>query len=473
MTDAGRLTRLFHAAGHCLRRLSAFLAVPALYFGGLVAAAMFASLVYSPYPRHAPETSWAELRFVESLEIVGLLTIAVFIAMVVGGALNKMRGCRGDLRFYPVPHRIRASFRSGLPRTVLAVELLTILGYLAARFTAPRLLGHRQYGPFWPAECIFICLVWTWSAMWLAETLVRPSRPAILAAMIFSISSLLIGLAPRMLPSTAMGSANASTMTVRSVSDLIYLLGSKIEHRRMNVRRIPRWAARTTETEHFIYFHSKGDQPDPASLEAHERHYEFCDRIFPDMPQQILFVKHTNEAWRDSYSPNVGGLGGMGYVHSRFWFHPHEAVHSYQRSRNLFLHEGIAEAFGTSFYYFWGDVCDKDFEMSIHDLYDGMDRVLGRSRTDRVVACNFVRWLFHRHGPAKMVIALREAYVEGSRTRAVLARVYGVPFEDFAAQWQRDQEWLRVQKPPEGFFAEPPWDREAPAPVSGAATREP
>jgi len=447
--------------------------VPALYFGGLVAAAMFASLIGSPYPRHAPETSWAELLFVESLEIVALLTIAVFIAMVVSGALHKLRGFRGDLRFYPVPRRIRASFHSALPRTVLAVGLLTILGYLATRFTAPWLLGHRRYGPFRPAECIFICLVWTWSTLWLAETLVRPTRPAILAAMVFSISSLLIGLAPRMLPSAARGSANASSMTVRSVSDLIYLLGSEIEFRRMNVRRIAGWAAKTTETEHFIYFHSESDLPIPASLEAQERHYKFCNRIFPDMPQQIRFVKYTDEAWRDSFYPKVGGVGGRGYVHSRFWFHPHEAVHSYQMSRNLFLHEGVAEAFGTSFFYFWGDVCDSDFEMSIHDLYDGMDRVFGLTRTDRVVACNFVRWLFHRHGPAKMVTALREAYLEGSRTRAVFARVYGVPFEDLAVQWQRDQEWLSVQEPPDGFFADPPWGREVPAPVNGAATGEP
>ena len=320
MTDAGRTTGFRHAAGRCLRRLPAFLAVPALYFGGLVAAAMFASLVDPPGARQAPETCWVELRFVESLEIVGLLTAAAFVAMVAGGARDRMRGRRVDLRLHPVPRRVRAVFSSALPRAVLAVGAVMVAGHLAARFAAPRLLGQLRNGLLWPTESTVVCLAWAWGAM---------------------------------------------------------------------------------------------------------------------------------------------------------WFHPHEAVHSYQRSRNLFLHEGLAEAFGTSFFYSWSDACDGGPEMTIHALHEGMDRVAGLGRSDRVVAGNFIRWLFHRHGPSKMVAAAREAYLEGSRTRAVLARVYGMPFEDLAAQWQRDQEWLGDQEPPAGFFVKPPWDARAPAGVNGAATGEP
>ena len=147
--------------------------------------------------------------------------------------------------------------------------------------------------------------------------------------------------------------------------------------------------------------------------------------------------------------------------------------HNYIESRNSFLNEGFAEAFGTTFYYFWGDISDQAHEMNIQSLYEGMNRFLDVTDADRRIACNFVRWLFHRYGPERMVTALREAYVEGGRTRDVIARVYDVPFGDLAAQWQRDQEWLSAQQPPQGFFAYPVWDRELRAPVSVPAAGDP
>jgi len=421
---------------------------------------MFMAFINSPHPRHAPETSWAELRLVESVEITGPVAAVAFLAMVVSVAIDKMRGSRADLRFYPLHHRIRAVLRSAKARIVLFAGFLIIFGYLTIAFAAPWLLGPIPKGPFWPSERILLCLVLTWVTIWLAETLVRPVRTPMVAAIIFGVASLILGCSSAMRPSVAMQPADGSAMAVRSVSDLIYLLGYEIESKAMNVRRISPWATETTETEHFIYHHAKGDNPVHGSLEAQERHYEFCKRILCiEMPQQIHYVKYTHEAFADSFAPGTGGVGGGGYVHSRFWFHPHEAVHNYLRSRNVFLHEGIAEAFGTSFYHFWGDVSESDHEMSIPALYEGMDRILGVSQEDRVVASNFVRWLFHRYGPKKLVTVLREAYVEGSRTRDVIARVYDMPFSDLAAQWQRDATWLREQPPPQGFFTYPPWEK--------------
>jgi hypothetical protein len=203
-------------------------------------------------------------------------------------------------------------------------------------------------------------------------------------------------------------------------------------------------------------------------LHAQERHYEFFKQSFHiKLPQQIHYVKYPDsEILAGSFSPIVGGLGGGGYIHSQWWFHPHEAVHNYLRSRNSFLHEGLAEAFGTTFYYFWGDFSDQTSVRSIQSLYEGMDRLFSVTEADRRISCNFIRWLYHRHGPERMVTVLREAYVEGNRTRDVFTRVYDMSFGDLATQCQRDQEWLSEQQPPEGFFAYPPWDREVRAPVS-------
>lgn len=449
------------------------LGVTALFSAGLVVGAMCAALVTSTHPRYAPETSWTELRFVESLEIVGLLTIAAFVAMMVSVAIDKVRGCRVDLHFYPVPHRIRAIPRSALPRAVLAVGFSVIVGYLIITITAPWLLGPIPNGIFWPAERVLFCLVWTWITIWLAETVVRPIRTPMAAAVIFAVASLMLGCNPSMRPSVAMQPADGSIMAVRSVSDLIYLLGYEFESK--DLKRIPPWATHTTETEHFIYHHAKGDNPVRGSLEAQERHYRFIKHLFHiELPRQIHYVKYPDrDTFMDSFSPGTGGMGVEGYVHSQWWFHPHEAVHTCLRSRNSFLNEGFAEAFGTTFYYFWGDISDQTPDMDVHRLYEGMGRLFSVTGADRYIACNFIRWLFHRYGPEKLVTVLREAYVEGGRTRDVIARIYGVPFSDLAAQWQRDQEWLSEQQPPEGFFAYPPWDREVRITTSVPASGDP
>lgn len=474
------LIRFSYAAGHCLREVFAFLGVGALYFAVLVGAAMFAGMVDSPHPRYAPETSWAELRFAESLEIVGLLTIAVFVAMALSVAMDKVRGCRVDLRFYPVPRRIRAILRSALPRTVLAAGLLAVVGYLVTTLTAPWLVGRPPYGSFWPAERVLLSLVLTWNTIWLAETVVRPIRTPMLAAIIFSVVSLLIGFIPVMRPSVALQRADRTAMEIRSVSDLIYALGWEIEARRIGLDRVPSWATETTETEHFIYHHAKGDVPFHDSLEAQERHYRFFKNVFHiTLPQKIHYVKYpypnNGEIREGPLASRAGALGGKGWIHARRWFNAHEAVHCYLRSRNMFLYEGIAEAFGSSFSFLWGDERRDPLEMSIQNLRAGMNRLLGSSisNVDRGVGQNFTWWLFYRHGPEKLVAALREAYVESGRTRDVFARVYGVPFNDLAGEWQHDQKWLSERPPFEGFFTYAPWDREVRAPVSAPAAREP
>jgi hypothetical protein len=297
---------------------------------------------------------------------------------------------------------------------------------------------------------------------------VRPVRTPLLAALIFFVLSLLIGFHPALRPSGGTQPAAHRALEVRSVSDLIFLLGYEAEIKFTSIDRIPRWATETAQTEHFVYYHAKGDNPIQASLEAQERHYQFFQQVLGiEMPQQLHFVKYPDR------SGFAGGLGGRGYIHSKWWFHPHEAVHTFLPSRNRFLHEGVAEAFGTTFYQFWGDFFIPKAEMNVQRLYEATDRLLSVTDTDRRVACSFVRWLFHRHGPEKLVTALREAYPGGSRTRDVIARVYGVPFGDLAAQWQRDQQWLSTQPPPKGFFLHPPWEREARVPVSVPSTGGP
>jgi hypothetical protein len=142
-----------------LRNGFALLKMTFWYFVGLVAVAMLTGLADSPHSRYAPETSWAELRFVESLPIVGLLTIAAFVAMVVSVLVGKVRACQADLRFWPVPCRIRAILRSALPRTILAIGLLIVVGYLVTTRTASGRLGRIPDGSFWPAERVLFSLV--------------------------------------------------------------------------------------------------------------------------------------------------------------------------------------------------------------------------------------------------------------------------------------------------------------------------
>lgn len=423
-----------------------------VYLVGIAGLAILAGFIDPRDVRYAPETSWAEVHLVRSADIIVAIAIATLSGMIVSVVIDKLRRRPADLRFYPVRRRALACVRNVWPRRVLVAGLVVLLGVLVIASVHPRPPGSSS-------EVVILSMLWIWFAVWLSETLVPPRRPTAVAALALGLSVLLLGCCPSVRPMPGGQSADGTALPVRSVSDLIHMVGYAIDSR--IVEQIPQWATETTETRHFVYHYSKGDHPIAASLDAQERHYAFFKKVFGvDLPQKINFVKYPDrnsfaEAW-----PGAGGIGGRGHVHSRHWFHPHEAVHCYLRSRSLFLHEGIAEAFGTTFYYFWGDIAEQPIEVDQASLRKTMDKCLGLDETDRRIAGNFVRWLYHRYGPAKLVAVLHEAYVEGGRTRDVLVRIYGMSFTKLVSRWQQDQQWLREQPPPEGFFAHPPWDKE-------------
>ncbi len=229
--------------------------------------------------------------------------------------------------------------------------------------------------------------------------------------------------------------------------------------------RIPSWATETIETEHFVYHYAKADVPVEASLEAQEQHYQWIKQVFSiDLPARIHFVKYPKNV---PLPGDVGGLGGKGYVVSHSWFHPHEAVHNYIICRNPFLNEGVAEAFGTTFFYGWeNDWSDPIPMMNVTNLKAAMNRWLKVTQQDRLIGCSFIRWLYHRYGAAKLLKMLQQAHFDGRKNFAVISEVYGLPFDDMARRWQEDQKWLSKQPPPEGFFVYAPWDKEVPVPAN-------
>lgn len=436
-----------------------FFLVASGYLVGLAGLAILAASIVPLRSRHVPETSWAELRLVESADITGPVAIAAIFAMVVSIVIDKLGRRGADLRFYPVRRRVGTVLRNARSRVVLSAGGAILVVYPVTALVTPRFFGAIASGPFWPGDVVLVSLLWAWAIVWLAETVVPPVRTPAVVALVVGAASLFLGCCPSARPPLARQSPDGTALPVRSVSDLIHEIGCAIASR--NVCHVPPWATETEETEHFIYHHAKDDSPIAASLDAQERHHAFFKKVFgTDLPQKIRYVKYPDRnSFADAW-PDAGGIGGRGYIHSGFWFHPHEAVHSYLRSRNLFLHEGIAEAFGTQFYYCWGDIGDHPIEADEASLRDAMDRLLGRNETERRIAGNFVRWLYQRYGSKKLVATLREAYLEGSRTRDVLARIYGISFTDLASRWEQDQQWLREQPPPAGFFSYPPWDKE-------------
>ncbi len=111
--------------------------------------------------------------------------------MLVSVVIDKICGNRADLRFYPLHRRMRAVPHSAIGRTVLAIGFLIIVSYLTIAFTAPWLLGSIPKGQFWPAERVLLGLVLAWITIWLAETVVRPVRRPMVAAIIFGVVSLI------------------------------------------------------------------------------------------------------------------------------------------------------------------------------------------------------------------------------------------------------------------------------------------
>lgn len=443
------------AARHYAHSACVLVGVAASYIVGLAGLAIVASVVAPPQPRYVPETSWVELHVVESAEITVPIAIVFLFAMAASVIIDKLRGRRSDLCLYPLRQRVGAIVGHARPRAVLVMGFAIIAGYVVIACIAPRLFGAICQGVFWPADVVLLGLLGSWAAVWLAEALVPPVRTSAVAALILLASSLSLGCCAALRPSLLI----VQSLPARSISDVVYLVACAVETR--NVPSVPRFATETRETEHFIYHYAKGDTPLIASLEAQEQHYAFVKTIFGiELPPKMNFMKYPDFKTFAEVWPGDGGRGGRDCIQSTFWFHPHEAVHSYLLTRNTFLAEGIAEAFGTTFFQGWCDFRDSPVPTDVQSLRKAMDHMLGQSSEARGISCNFLRWLYLRYGSEKLLALLRDAYLEGSRTRAVMTRVYGMPFEDLAARWQRDQQWLNEQLPPEGFFLYPPWDKE-------------
>ena len=431
-----------------------FFLVLTVYLVGLAGLAILAAAVAPPGSRDVPETSWTELHLVESAEITGPIAAAVILGMIASVVIDKLRRRDADLRFYPLWRRVGGVIRNGRSRAVVAVGSAVLASYLVAAFTAPRFFDAISGGRFWPADIVLVSLLWIWASVWLAETVAPPVRTPVAAALVVGASSLFLGCCPSARPVLAKQYSNGTTLPIRSASDLLHEIGCLIEIECRNVCDVPSWATETQETEHFIYHYEEGDNPIIASLEAQEQHYAFFKKTFGvDLPRKIHYVKYPDRAYKS--------MAARGYVHSRRWFDPHEAVHSYLIPRNYFLREGIAHAFGGTFELPWDDYTYKPVKVDEQRLHEAMDRLLDVPDEDRDMARNLVLWLYYRYGPEKLVTILRQSYCEGSRTRDVMARVCGVSFSDLAAQWQRDQEWLHCQPAPAGFFTYSGWDERA------------
>jgi len=217
-------------------------------------------------------------------------------------------------------------------------------------------------------------------------------------------------------------------------------------------RELPAWATQKHKTEHFIYYFSEQDKPNLKSLEAQEKHYEFFKKTFQiEVPQQISYIK--------SPIKGSGGFVRRGYINSQWWFHPHEAVHFYLTSRNKFLREGIAEAFGTTFYQGFRDF-GKKTEINSEKLISAIENFAKNEGESRYLANNFVRWLYFKEGSAKLVSLFRKSTSDLKGTEKVFLDVYKRNLQTLAEQWINEQEWLSKQQPPEGFFIYKPWTEE-------------
>jgi len=222
------------------------------------------------------------------------------------------------------------------------------------------------------------------------------------------------------------------------------------------------WASQCRFTPHFVYLFSSKDQPVQALLDAQEAHYRFCAMVLGcEMPSRVYYLKYPDpEAWRAA--GNQGGgfyVGTENCIHSRHWFQPHEAVHAYLSSGNRFLSEGIADAFGTTFYWGWGDVGEPEPHTK--------DALLQQFFREKGIGLggNFARWVFYRFG-AKKLVQLAEEASGRKQTRKAVEHIFSKSLPDLASQWEHDQEWLKQQKAPDGFFVRPPWKAESRAPMT-------
>ena len=163
------------------------------YFAGLFSFAMIGGAVDQPHPDMG-QMAWAQWRAMHAMLLACVFTAAVMLAMFLSVMVDRCYRRPMDLRFYPVAGRFRAMWGTCRSRVVLWAGVLGIVFYLAWTMIEQWRLSQIPHGLLWPPERVFVSVVWLWCIVWLSEAIARPARGAWVAAMLYLVFSLCLGL---------------------------------------------------------------------------------------------------------------------------------------------------------------------------------------------------------------------------------------------------------------------------------------
>jgi hypothetical protein len=156
--------------------------------------AMLEGIFDQPHPDFGPGRSWVMYQVIESCKLSPVFTVGFVFSVAMSFAVDYWLHGSIDARLFLSLTRFGKALRFLPSRLIFLSGGLGVIGYLVS--TQVEFWEQRQIpcGMIWPPERFFVAAMWMWCVVWLGETIVPPRRPALVAAIIWSIACLCLTL---------------------------------------------------------------------------------------------------------------------------------------------------------------------------------------------------------------------------------------------------------------------------------------
>lgn len=167
--------------------------MPPLYFVLTAAAHLLGGVIDQPHPQYQ-EGTWLTHRLEQSIDWASCIAVAIMVLVPLDlmGQYAQKCDTRMNVTYYPNPLNLSRWWSTKSARITLVAGVLLLAGYYASTVIAMTGARMGSDGIIWPPERVFLCIMWGWGIIWLADCFTRPGYATMVAAVGYLCFMLLI-----------------------------------------------------------------------------------------------------------------------------------------------------------------------------------------------------------------------------------------------------------------------------------------
>jgi hypothetical protein len=163
-----------------------------LYFALTFSFHLFGGVIDQPHPTYT-EGNWFTRRIEGSFHLASVYAIVMFILVPIDLWCQRAREpvTAEDIAYYPRFNKIPEWVREPTARWTILLAVLFLAFYLASSLIEQSSIEQFAGGWVWPPERVLLSCLLLWGVFWIADCLCRPSCGTIIAAVSFTVFTII------------------------------------------------------------------------------------------------------------------------------------------------------------------------------------------------------------------------------------------------------------------------------------------